>query len=115
MTSKSATPSKTMAVSAKSTGRLPLRKKDSSARESVVDEHVLSVVEGNDAQDHHDAEHHSAEGHDHSEGHLTHGNERDSGEFPHDEEVGNYFAETEAPSCAGFHKFYCDYSEDYPT
>lgn len=39
----------------------------------------------------------------------------DSGEFPPEEEVGSYFGPTEAPACAGFHRFYCDHSEDYPT
>ena len=39
----------------------------------------------------------------------------DPGEFPQEEEIGGTLGTSHPPSCAGFSKFYCDASDDYPT
>lgn len=136
-----ATSSNKAASRSRTRGRSPPRKTEPSVGASDVDEQILSVVNGEDAQDVGEGyAGHSAEGgHSHQEdqGHFgehgqshdhNHAEDHDSGvenpaqkhagestEFPHEDEFGSYFGDSEVPSCAGFHKLYCDYTEGYPT
>lgn len=39
----------------------------------------------------------------------------EAGDFPREEEIGGSLGNSQPPACAGFQKFYCDASDDYPT